>query len=66
MNESDDRMTFVAATGPQRGRFAGSKTDPYMAAPYGDMMLTGCYGLIRGVASRIEDWREEILQALGE
>jgi uncharacterized protein (DUF1786 family) len=66
MNHGDERIPFVAATGPQRGRFAGSKTDPYMAAPYGDMMLTGCYGLIRGVASRIDDWREEIMQALGE
>lgn len=66
MSNKDDQMPFVAATGPQRGRLAGSKTHPYMAAPYGDMMLTGCYGLIRGVASRIDNWREEILQALGD
>jgi len=65
MSNKDDKIPFVAATGPQRGRLAGSKTNPYMAAPYGDMMLTGCYGLIRGVASRIDNWREEILQALG-
>jgi uncharacterized protein (DUF1786 family) len=64
MSSKDEHMPFVAATGPQRGRLAGSKTNPYMAVPFGDMMLTGCYGLIRGVASRIDDWREEILQAL--
>ncbi|MFC1950875.1 DUF1786 domain-containing protein [Chloroflexota bacterium] len=66
MRDKDKQMPFVAATGPQRGRFTGSKTNPYMAAPYGDMMLTGCYGLIRGIASRINDWREEILRALGD
>jgi uncharacterized protein (DUF1786 family) len=66
MSTKDDEMPFVAATGPQRGRLSGSKTNPYMAAPYGDMMLTGCYGLIRGVASRMDNWREEILQALGD
>jgi uncharacterized protein (DUF1786 family) len=66
VNDKDDRMPFVAATGPQRGRMIGSITNPYMAAPYGDMMLTGCYGLIRAVASRKDNWRDEILQALGD
>ncbi|MBT3363312.1 MAG: DUF1786 domain-containing protein [Chloroflexi bacterium] len=64
MSSIDEQMPFVAATGPQRGRLTGSSANPYMAAPYGDMMLTGCYGLIRGVASRIDDWREETMQAL--
>ena len=34
---------FVAITGPQR---AMAKGLGYMAAPYGDMMLTGCFGLV--------------------
>jgi len=66
MSSRDDQMPFLAATGPQRGRLVNTSVNPYMAAPYGDMMLTGCYGLICGVASRIDNWREEILQALGD
>ncbi len=37
------RFEFVAITGPQR---AMAKGLGYMAAPYGDMMLTGCFGLV--------------------
>lgn len=66
MSDEDGQIPFVAATGPQRGRLSGSRTNPYMAAPYGDMMLTGCYGLIRGLASRIDEWREEILKVMGD
>jgi uncharacterized protein (DUF1786 family) len=33
----------VAATGPNRARLL---PDAYQAAPHGDMMLTGCFGLI--------------------
>jgi uncharacterized protein (DUF1786 family) len=36
----------VAVTGPQRA-MAG-EMDYYMAAPFGDMMLSGCFGLIEG------------------
>jgi uncharacterized protein (DUF1786 family) len=64
INSRDESLPFVAATGPQRGRLIGSRTNPYMAVPFGDMMLTGCYGLIRGVASRIDNWRDEIFRAL--
>jgi uncharacterized protein (DUF1786 family) len=35
---------FVAVTGPQRHLAAG--LGYYLAAPYGDMMLTGCFGLV--------------------
>ena len=34
----------VAVTGPNRSRVL---TDAYQAAPFGDMMLTGCFGLVR-------------------
>ena len=36
----------------------------YFAAPYGDMMLTGCFGLVRAFASRIEKWRREVERTL--
>jgi len=35
---------FVAVTGPQRHLAAG--LGHHFAAPYGDMMLTGCFGLV--------------------
>ena len=35
---------FVAVTGPQRHLAAG--LGYHLAAPYGDMMLTGCFGLV--------------------
>ena len=35
---------FLAVTGPNRKRML---PDAYQAAPFGDMMLTGCFGLVR-------------------
>jgi uncharacterized protein (DUF1786 family) len=35
---------FVAVTGPRRELLRSAKT--HMAVPYGDMMLTGCFGLV--------------------
>ncbi len=40
------------ATGPRRGLLAGSKLPLEYAAPHGDMMLTGCFGLLRAFAER--------------
>ena len=40
------------ATGPRRGLLAGSALPLEYAAPHGDMMLTGCFGLLRAFAER--------------
>jgi hypothetical protein len=47
----------VAVTGPRRNIFySGSLTmsqlslRPYFPAPFGDMMITGCFGLLAAVA----------------
>ena len=40
------------ATGPRRVLLAGSALPLENAAPYGDMMLTGCFGLLRAFAER--------------
>lgn len=45
-----DSSMPVAVTGPQRA-MAG-KTDCYLAAPFGDMMLSGCFGLIEGARAK--------------
>ncbi|UMZ73063.1 DUF1786 domain-containing protein [Natranaerofaba carboxydovora] len=37
---------FTAVTGPKRNMAADFG---YLAVPHGDMMLSGCYGLVRGV-----------------
>jgi len=44
---------FVAVTGPQR--YLASELDYHFAAPYGDMMLTGCFGLVRGALSVLQE-----------
>ncbi len=56
---------LLAVTGPQRGRLRGSRLDPYFATPHGDMMLSGCFGLVRAFAARYPEHREEIEGALG-
>jgi uncharacterized protein (DUF1786 family) len=56
---------MVAVTGPQRHRLRGSDLEPYFAAPFGDMMIGGCFGLLRGFAE-VYPWAHgEIEQALG-
>jgi uncharacterized protein (DUF1786 family) len=51
---------FFAVTGPRRATLAGTRLDPYFAVPYGDMMLAGCFGLLRACAAKWPDRREEI------
>ncbi len=55
----------IAVTGPQRGKLRGSRLAPYFAVPHGDMMVSGCYGLLWAFAERHPQHREEILEALG-
>jgi uncharacterized protein (DUF1786 family) len=40
----DGNFRFVAVTGPNRGMATG--LGYYMAVPYGDMMMTGAFGLV--------------------
>jgi uncharacterized protein (DUF1786 family) len=41
---TDGTFDFVAVTGPRRELLRAERV--YMAVPYGDMMLTGCFGLL--------------------
>lgn len=41
---------MVAVTGPRRAKLRGGALKPYFAAPFGDMMIGGCFGLLRGYA----------------
>ncbi len=44
-------LPFLAVTGPRRELLRGSTLNPYEPAPHGDMMLAGCFGLLRAVAA---------------
>jgi uncharacterized protein (DUF1786 family) len=46
-----DAIPFLAVTGPRREMLRGSALAPYEATPHGDMMLAGCFGLLRAVAA---------------
>ena len=58
------QQPLVAVTGPQRGRIRGSSLDPYFATPHGDMMISGCFGLLVAFAEKHPESREEIERAL--
>jgi uncharacterized protein (DUF1786 family) len=56
---------IIAVTGPQRGKLRGSRLDPYFAVPHGDMMVSGCFGLLWAFAEKHRQHREQITEALG-
>jgi len=56
---------FLAVTGPRRGLLADSALHPYQAVPHGDMMLAGCFGLLRAMARKYPEYREAIEARLG-
>ncbi|MDO9096736.1 MAG: DUF1786 domain-containing protein [Candidatus Methanoperedens sp.] len=45
----------ILVTGPRRGIMRRSKLDIMFAAPFGDMMLTGCFGLMDAYLNYIPD-----------
>ncbi len=58
------KRPIIAVTGPQRGKLRGSRLDAYFAVPHGDMMVSGCFGLLWAFAEKHPQHRDEILQAL--
>lgn len=57
---------MVAVTGPQRSKIRGAPFAPYFAAPFGDMMISGCFGLLRAFAEVYPEAREAVESQLGE
>jgi len=45
-------FSAVGITGPNRENFA--RLNGHMAAPFGDMMLTGCFGLVKAVQKKMD------------
>lgn len=58
-------MPLLAVTGPRRELLRGSALAPYEAVPHGDMMLAGCFGLLRAVAALHQDLASAIEKVLG-
>ncbi|HEX9438669.1 MAG TPA: DUF1786 domain-containing protein [Roseiflexaceae bacterium] len=56
---------FLAVTGPRRAMLRGSSLGPYFAVQHGDMMLAGCFGLLRAYAASYPEAAEAIERALG-
>lgn len=60
----DNEDFNVVVTGPRRAVLQGSPLKPYFAVPYGDMMVAGCFGLLRATADVLPDISGPILEAL--
>ena len=56
---------IVAVTGPRRALLDGARLRPYAAVPHGDMMIAGCFGLLRGMAAHLPEHATAIEKALG-
>jgi uncharacterized protein (DUF1786 family) len=54
----------VAVTGPRRSMLSASGLRPYFAVPFGDMMLTGCFGLLVAVANLVPELGSVVRSAL--
>lgn len=55
---------IVAVTGPQRAKIRGSSLLPYFATPHGDMMISGCFGLLVAFAEKYPEHSLEIASRL--
>ncbi|MCC7105619.1 MAG: DUF1786 domain-containing protein [Chloroflexi bacterium] len=62
---SDRSLPVVSVTGPRRALLANEGVSPYLAVPHGDMMLAGCFGLLRAVAARDPAVAEAVDRRLG-
>lgn len=57
-------LDFVGITGPRRSLMAHSALPVYFAVPFGDMMMAGCFGLVRAWADVYPQSGESILKSL--
>jgi uncharacterized protein (DUF1786 family) len=57
-------LDFLSVTGPRRNFLRGSTLHPYLATPFGDMMLAGSFGLVRACARLMPGWTGAIEAAL--
>jgi uncharacterized protein (DUF1786 family) len=60
----DSASSSVVVTGPRRNILRSSTLKPYFATPFGDMMLSGCFGLLAATADRLPELSKPILDSL--
>lgn len=65
LRPTPEARPFLAVTGPRRAMLRGSALGPYFAVPHGDMMLAGCFGLLRAYAASYPEAAEAIAGSLG-
>jgi uncharacterized protein (DUF1786 family) len=70
---SQDKFEFgndefdVVVTGPRRSMYADNPTlRPYFAAPFGDMMIAGCFGLLAATAEVMPNLTEAVSKSMGD
>jgi uncharacterized protein (DUF1786 family) len=56
----------LAVSGPRRNLLFGSRLRPYFAVPHGDMMLAGCFGVLRALGGRVRGFAPAIEEQLGQ
>jgi uncharacterized protein (DUF1786 family) len=56
---------LLTVIGPRRALLDRSRLHPYLAVPHGDMMLAGCFGLLRALAERLPAYAPAIEDQLG-
>jgi uncharacterized protein (DUF1786 family) len=61
---SSETPPLCAVTGPRRAMIAGNWSNLHFPAPHGNMMLVGCYGLLRGYSYRYPDAADAIVARL--
>ena len=54
----------VVVTGPRRTLMRDSRHRPYFAVPFGDMMIAGCFGILRMMADVLPELAPPILESL--
>ena len=54
----------VAVTGPRQSMMRTSKLRPYFSAPFGDMMLAGCFGLLHATGKILPMVENQVFEAI--
>ncbi len=54
----------VAVTGPRQSMMQTSKLRPYFSAPFGDMMLAGCFGLLYATGKILPELYTPVMDAI--
>ncbi len=65
LGPADRPPDMLAVTGPRRALLNGGRLRPYAAVPHGDMMIAGCFGLLRGLGAHLPEHAAAIDEVLG-